>query len=78
MEPINISSLSDKENLAAIYFSPGDSVKKGQLVCKMVGGGGHLDWGLIKDGERICPACFLSDLEYIEVNALFKKLPFFV
>jgi hypothetical protein len=75
IEPVNISSLTDKEKLAAIYFSPGDSVKKEQIVCKMVGGPGHLDWGLIKDNERVCPACYLPDEEYASVNALFKSLP---
>jgi hypothetical protein len=75
MEPGNISSLSDEEKLDAIYFSPGDPIEKGQPICKMVGGPGHLDWGLIKDDERICPACYLPDDEYELVNALFKKLP---
>lgn len=75
VEPINIATLSDEDKLNAIYFSPGDSVKEGQKVCKMVGGGGHLDWGLIKDGERVCPACFLSDSEYVNVNVLFRNLP---
>lgn len=75
MEPGQISSLSDAEKLDAIYFSPGDSVRKGQKVCIMAGGKGHLDWGLIKDGERICPACYLPDSEYNRINALFRKLP---
>ncbi len=75
MEPVNISSLSDEQKLDAIYFSPGDSVEKGQKVCKMVGGPGHLDWGLIKDDVRICPACYLTDAEYTGVNTLFKSLP---
>ncbi len=75
MEPVNISSLSDEQKLEAIYFSPGDSVEKGQVVCKMAGGPGHLDWGLIKDNERICPACHLPDAEYSGVNTLFKSLP---
>jgi hypothetical protein len=75
MEPVKISSLSDEEKLNAIYFSPGDSIEKGQPICKMVGGPGHLDWGLIKDNERICPACYLPDDEYELVNALFKNLP---
>ncbi len=75
MEPENISTLNDTEKLDAIYFSPGDSIKKGQTVCKMVGGAGHLDWGLIKDNERICPACYLPDSEYHRINALFKDLP---
>jgi len=75
MEPVNISSLSDEEKLAAIYYSPGDSVKKGQIVCKMIGGPGHLDWGLIKDNERICPACYLPDTEYDSINTFFKSLP---
>ena len=75
MEPVNISSLSDEDKLAAIYFSPGDSVEEGQKICMMVGGGGHLDWGLIKDGERICPACYLSDTDYFHVNTLYRNLP---
>ncbi len=75
MEPVNISLLSDAEKLDAIYFSPGDSVKKGQILCKMVGGPGHLDWGLIKNDERICPVCYLPDSEYVRINALFRKLP---
>ena len=75
MEPVNISLLNDAEKLDAIYFSPGDSIEKGQTICKMVGGPGHLDWGLIKDDERICPACYLPDSEYVRINALFKKLP---
>lgn len=75
MEPINISLLSDEEKLEAIYFSPGDSIEKGQLICKMVGGGGHLDWGLIIDNERVCPACYLPDTEYAGINTLFKNLP---
>jgi hypothetical protein len=75
MEPVNISSLSDEDKLDAIYFSQGDSIKEGQKICKMVGGEGHLDWGLIRDDERVCPACHLSDTDYINVNTLFKKLP---
>jgi hypothetical protein len=75
MEPVNIASLSDEDKLAAIYFSPGDPIEKGQKVCKMVGGGGHLDWGLIIDGKRVCPACHLSDEEYLKINSLFKILP---
>jgi hypothetical protein len=75
LEPVNISSLSDEEKLDAIYFSPGDSVKKGQIICKMVGGGGHLDWGLIIDDERVCPACYLIDADYEQLNNLFKALP---
>jgi len=27
------------------------------------------------DGKRICPACHLSDEEYLKVNSLFKILP---
>jgi hypothetical protein len=75
IEPVNISSLSDEDKLDAIYFSPGDSIKEGQKICEMVGGEGHLDWGLIRDDERVCPVCHLSDTDYINVNTLFKKLP---
>jgi hypothetical protein len=75
MEPGHIELLSDEDKLAAIYFSPGQPIEKDQKVCKMVGGDGHLDWGLIIDDERVCPACYLSDEEYASVNALFKNLP---
>ena len=75
MEPVNIASLSDADKLAAIYFSIGDPIEQGQKICKMVGGPGHLDWGLIKDDERVCPACYLSAEEYNNVNTLFKSLP---
>lgn len=75
MEPGNISVLNDAEKLEAIYFSPGDTILRGQKVCIMAGGPGHLDWGLIKDNERICPACCLPDSEYVSMNTLFKKLP---
>ena len=75
MEPVNISSLSEKDKLDAIYFSPGDSIAEGQKICKMVGGEGHLDWGLIINDERVCPACFLSDTGYYNINTLFKNLP---
>ncbi|MFO7890884.1 MAG: hypothetical protein R6V04_11155 [bacterium] len=75
MEPGNIGSLTDEDKLAAIYFSPGDHIEKGQKVCIMDGGAGHLDWGLIIDNERICPACYLSDEEYTRANDLFKNLP---
>jgi hypothetical protein len=74
MEPVNIASLTDDEKVAAIYFSPGDQIEKDQVVCKMIGGGGHLDWGLIIDGERVCPACNLPDDEYAKINTLFKTL----
>jgi hypothetical protein len=75
IEPINIESLSDEEKLAAIYFQPGDFIEKGQKIAKMVGGGGHLDWGLIVNDERVCPACHLSDEVYTNLNDLFQSLP---
>jgi len=75
MEPVDIDLLSDEDKLAAVYFSPGDYIEKGQKVCKMVGGGGHLDWGLIIDDERVCPACYLSVEDYAKANTLFKSLP---
>ena len=75
IEPSNIHLLSDAEKLAAVYFSPGDTIEKGEKVCMMVGGGGHLDWGLIIDNERVCPACYLSDDDYAKANTLFKALP---
>lgn len=75
MEPGRIELLDDDDKLAAIYFSPGEPIEKDQKVCKMVGGDGHLDWGLIVDNERVCPACCLSDAAYDSVNALFKSLP---
>ena len=75
VEPVNIHLLSDADKLSAIYFAPGDTIKKGQKVCRLVGGGGHLDWGLIIDNERVCPACYLSDDDYSQVNRLFKNLP---
>ena len=75
MEPIHISSLSEEDKLNAVYFSPGDQIEKGEKVCIMVGGRGHLDWGLITDNQRICPACHLTDEEYARANELFKQLP---
>jgi hypothetical protein len=75
MEPIHIDTLSDQEKLDAIYFSPGESIQKGQKICKMVGGPGHMDWGLIIDNERVCPACHLPDEEYAKINTLFKSFP---
>jgi len=75
VEPVNIDLLSDADKLAAIYFSPGDTIEKGEKVCIMAGGGGHLDWGLIIDNERVCPACYLSDDDYAKANTLFKSLP---
>jgi hypothetical protein len=73
IEPIHIAALSDSEKIAAIYFSPGEKIEKDQIICKMVGGGGHLDWGLIFNDERICPACYLSDEDYTRTNTLFKS-----
>ena len=75
MEPINIKSLTDEEKMAAIYFRPGEHIEKGQKICKMAGGPGHLDWGFIVDNERVCPACHLSDEVYTKLNNLFKSLP---
>jgi hypothetical protein len=56
MEPGHIELLDDADKLAAIYFAPGEPIKKNKKVCQMVGGDGHLDWGLIVDNERVCPA----------------------
>jgi len=75
IEPINISSLSDKDKLNAIYFEPDDHIEKGEKICIMAGGGGHLDWGFMIDGERVCPACHLSDEEYNRANELYKSFP---
>ncbi len=73
MEPVNIADLTDQEKMDAIYFAPGDSVHQGESICIMAGGGGHLDWGLIRGNERICPACYLTDEQYTEVNAIFHS-----